>query len=168
MRKGHVFNLPITQIHRPPVDEKTGRRQLEIREPHRMHVQNLKKKMKINPHATVVPFIVMVDPEECPTIESFDVRKHDQYNYFVIGGSHSAEARRQLVREHPTTFFFKYAECKIYVGLTTEEAKLLAWDHNNDNDYRQKMSSIERIRFFHHEYLNVKQKFGAKLHPGLR
>ena len=78
-----------------------------------MHVQNLKKKMKINPHATVVPFIVMVDLEECLTIEDFDVRKNDQYNYFVIGGSHSAEARRQLVREHPTTFFFKYAECKI-------------------------------------------------------
>ena len=34
-----------------------------------------------------------------------------------------------------------------------DEAKLLAWDHNNDNDYRQKMSSIERVRFFHHEYL---------------
>ena len=58
-----------------------------------MHVQNLKKKMKINPHATVVPFIVMVDPEECETIEDFDIRKHDQYNYFVMGGSHSAEAR---------------------------------------------------------------------------
>ena len=57
-----------------------------------MHIQNLKKKMKINPHATVVPFIVMVYPKECPTIEAFDVRKVDQYNYFVIGGSHSAEA----------------------------------------------------------------------------
>ena len=54
------------------------------------------------------------------------------------------------------------------MGLTTEEAKFLAWDHNNDNDYRQKMSSIERIRFFHHEYLDVKQKFGAKIHLGLR
>ena len=42
-----------------------------------MHVQNLKKKMKINPHATVVPFIVMVDLEECETIEDFDIRKHD-------------------------------------------------------------------------------------------
>ena len=110
VRKGHVFNLPITHIHRPPVDVKTGRRQLEIREPHRMHVQNLKKKMNLNPHATVVPFIVMVDPEECPTIEAFDARKHYQYNYFVIGGSHSAKARQQLVREHPTAFFFKYVE----------------------------------------------------------
>ena len=30
------------------------------------------------------------------------------------------------------------------------------------------MSSIERIRFFHHEYLDVKQKHGAKLYPALR
>ena len=91
------------------------------------------------------------------------MRKHDSYNYYVIGGSHSAEARRQLVREHPTTYFFKYVECKIYVSLTTDEAKLLAWDHNND--YRQKMSSIERIRFFHHEYLDVKSKITAKMFP---
>ena len=84
-----------------------------------MHVQNLKKKMKTNPHVTIVPVIVMVDPEECSTTEDFYVRKHDQYNYFVIVGSHSAKARRQLVREHPTTFFFEYAECKIYMGLIT-------------------------------------------------
>ena len=49
-----------------------------------------------------------------------------------------------------------------------DEAKLLAWDHNNDNDYRQKMSSIERIWFFHHEYLNVKQRIGPKMFPALR
>ena len=77
VRKGKVFNLPITHIHRPPMDAKTGRRTLEIREPHKLHVQNLKKKMKINPHATVVPFIVLVDPNECASIEDFDGRKHD-------------------------------------------------------------------------------------------
>ena len=91
--------------------------------------------MKINPHTIVVSFIVMVDVDECANIEVFDVRKHNQYNYFVIGGSHSPEARSQLVIEYPTTFFFKYAECKIYVGRTMEGTKLLAWDHNND-DYR--------------------------------
>ena len=91
------------------MDESTRNCPLGIREPHKLHVQNLKKKMKINPHATVVPFIVMADPDECSKLEDFDVKKHDQYNYFVIGKSHSAEARRQLVREHPTTFFFKYA-----------------------------------------------------------
>ncbi len=49
-----------------------------------------------------------------------------------------------------------------------DEAKLLSWDHNNDNDYRQKMSSIERIIFFHYEYLDALRRYGARLHPGLR
>ena len=78
----------------------------------------------------------------------------------MIGGSHSAEAGRQLVKEYPLTPFFKYVECKVYGGLTHEEAKMLAWDHNNDNDFCQKMSCIERITFFHHEYLDVLQKYG--------
>ena len=30
------------------------------------------------------------------------------------------------------------------------------------------MSSIERVRFFHHEYLDVKQRVGPKLLPALR
>ena len=74
VRKGQVFNLRITHIRRPLVDVNTRRRPLEIREPHRMHVQNLKKKMKINSHATIIPFIVMVDLDECFAIEYFDVR----------------------------------------------------------------------------------------------
>ena len=77
VRKGQVFNLPIIHIHHPHVNEKFGRRPLEIREPHKLHVQNLKKKMKINPHAKVVPFIIVVDPDECSSLGDFNVRKHD-------------------------------------------------------------------------------------------
>ena len=139
MKKGHIFTLPITLVHRPPIDPDIERRALEIREPHNMHVQKLKKKMKINPHAIVVPFLVMVDPVQWSSVNEFDILRLEEYQYFVIGGSHSAKARRQLVMEHPTTYFFKYAECKIYVVLSVDEAKLVAWDHNNDNDYRQKM-----------------------------
>ena len=64
------------------------------------NVQNLKKKMKINPHPILVPFIIMVDPEECANIEAFHMRRHDQYIYFMIGGSHSTKAQRQFVKEH--------------------------------------------------------------------
>ena len=32
----------------------------------------------------------------------------------------------------------------------------------------KKMSCIERIRFFHHEYLDALQKSGGRLHPNLR
>ena len=110
----------------------------------------------------------MVDPDQCPTAADFKYKSIDNYTYYVIEGSHSAEARRQLVKEYPLTPYFKYTESKVYPGLTHEEAKLLAWDHNNDNDYRQKISRIERIRFFHHQHLDALQKSGGKLHPNLR
>ena len=62
---------------------------------------------------------------------------------------------------------FQVRWCKVYAGLTHEEANLLAWDHHNDNDYRQKMYCIEWIRFFDQEYLDALQKYGPRLHPNL-
>jgi hypothetical protein len=56
--------------------------------------------MKINPNGTVVPFLVMVDPIQCSEVFEFDTSSPEKYNYFVIGGSHSAKARRQLIMEH--------------------------------------------------------------------
>ena len=71
IRKGQLFYLPICSIQRPPKDLAMGRQALEIREPHLVHVQNLKSKMKINPHATVVSFLVMADPDQCPIVADF-------------------------------------------------------------------------------------------------
>ena len=59
----------------------------------------------------------MVDPDLCPTVADFKYSSVDDYTYNVIARSHSAEARRQLVKEYPLTLFFKYAECKVCVGL---------------------------------------------------
>ena len=75
--KGKLFHLPLCSIHRPPIDLELGRQPLEIREPHAVHVQNLKSKMKINLHATVVPFLVMVDPDQCPTVVEFKYKSAD-------------------------------------------------------------------------------------------
>ena len=116
--------------------------------------------MKINPHATVVPFLVMVDPNQCRSVADL------KYSSVVhrIGGSDFTEAWHQLVKEYPFNPFFKHVECKVYDGLTHEEAKLLAWDHNNHNYYRQNMSCI---KFFHHEYIDALQTFVTRLHPRL-
>ena len=75
----------------------TGRWPLEVRAPHSLHVKILKAKMKINPHAIIVPFIVLVYPTQCPNKSSFEDNNVDIYDYYVIGGSHLAEAKRQLV-----------------------------------------------------------------------
>ena len=49
-----------------------------------------------------------------------------------------------------------------------DEAKDLAWDRDNDNDYRQKILSIKRISFFHCEYLDEVRQYGLKFNLGLR
>jgi hypothetical protein len=50
MKKGRILTLPIKIINRLPIDPDTERMPLERRESHKLHVQNLEKKEKINPH----------------------------------------------------------------------------------------------------------------------
>jgi hypothetical protein len=85
VKKGHIFTLAITIINRPPIDSVIGRRPLEIREPHKLHVQNVKKKMKINPQTLVVPFLVMVHPTQCGDVAEFDATNPKKYDYFIFG-----------------------------------------------------------------------------------
>ena len=85
----------------------------------------------------------MVDPNQCPIAVDFKYKLVDDYTYYVIGGSHLTEAGWKLVKEYPLTPYFKYKKYKVYASVTHEEAKLLAWEHNNDHYYRQKMSCIE-------------------------
>jgi hypothetical protein len=40
--------------------------------------------MKINPHATVVPFLVMVDPEQCEDVDDFDIANQENYNTLLL------------------------------------------------------------------------------------
>ena len=85
--------------------------------------------MKINPHATVAPFLVMVAPDQCPTATDLKYKSAYDYTYYVVGGSHSAEAWRQLVKEYPLTPYFKHAECKVYVVEIRKLISILSFDN---------------------------------------
>ena len=97
---------------------------------------------------------------QCSDINDFGMSNLEKYQYFVIGGSHSAETKRQLVMEHPATYLFSNTQSIRFRWAW-------AWDHNNNNDYRQKMPSKQRIMFFHYEYLDALGQFGPKLNPRL-
>jgi len=56
------------------------------------------------------------------------------------------------MEEYPNNPCFETMKCIIYVGLSYTKAKLLAWDHNIDNEYRMSMNFIQRIRFIHNEF----------------
>ena len=56
------------------------------------------------------------------------------------------------MEEYPNNPRFEIMKCIIYVGLSDTEAKLVAWDHNSDNEYRMSMTFIQRVRFIHSEF----------------
>lgn len=70
----------------------------------------------------------------------------------MLGGNHSVEAQRQLMEEYPNIPRFETMKCIIYDGLSYTKAKLVAWDHNSDNEYRMSMTFIQRVRFIHSEF----------------
>jgi hypothetical protein len=53
--------------------------------------------LKINPHAIVVPILVIVDPTQCGDMYDFDIANLEKYNYF-IDASHSAKGRRNILQ----------------------------------------------------------------------
>jgi len=56
------------------------------------------------------------------------------------------------MEEYPNNPNFETMKCIIYAGLSDTEAKLVAWDHNLDNEYRMSMTFIQRVRFIHSEF----------------
>ena len=52
-----------------------------------------------------------------------------------------------MMEEYPNNPCFETIKCIIYAGLSDTKAKLVAWDHNSNNEYR-----IQRVRFIHSEF----------------
>ena len=111
---GRSFQLNVSQIY----NTYEGQFKYQIRNPHHLHVHNLKTLMRYNPYAHVVDYVLLVDPIHVPNKETFDKSKCFEYKYYVLGGNHSVEAQRKLMEEYPNKLCFKTTKCIIYVGLT--------------------------------------------------
>ncbi|MCO5610674.1 hypothetical protein L7F22_064915 [Adiantum nelumboides] len=64
--------LPIRVIECPPMYPHTGKQPLEVRAVIEQHVHNLKFKMQKKPNAIVLPLLVLVDRQQCPTKHSWN------------------------------------------------------------------------------------------------
>ena len=56
------------------------------------------------------------------------------------------------MEEYPNNPCFETMKCIIYASLSDTEEKLVAWDHNLDNEYKMSMTFIQRVRFIHSEF----------------
>ncbi|MCO5566421.1 hypothetical protein L7F22_020098 [Adiantum nelumboides] len=154
--------LPISVIECPLVDPHTGKRPLEVRAVIEQHVHNLKFKMKNKPNAIVLPLLVLVDRQQCPTKNYWVKANVESYTYWVLGSTHSLIAKQELVAEYEHVDTYKMAMCWVYAGLTDEEATVLALDHKIDLDFCLEMSFIQKTRLFHNEWVDT-IKSGGKV-----
>lgn len=124
--------LLVDIIDHPPLDPMTQKRPLEVCSIIPTHVSNLKLQMKDKPTTNVLPLLVLLDPKTCLDKASFVKSTIESYKYFVLGGTHSLVAKKELCAEYLFVESYKTVLAWVYARLLDEDAKTLALDHNVD------------------------------------
>lgn len=143
----HVNNLIL---------EDEGENSTLVRPVDRLHVENIKMLLMKNPSNFTAPFVVVVDPQDCPGVEDWDITKSRVWRYRVIGGNHGARAKVELYKMYGKQVYGEI-EAWVYSGLTRHEIRMLAFQHNYDQEYRKSMSSIDVVRACHNIFVEMNQ-----------
>lgn len=149
-----TFKVDITRAIQPP------RGKLK-REPNLSFVQALKVKIKNAPYAIVAPLCMQVEGLKDPA--DFDMNKHTggRYKYHTIGGNHSRIAFTDLLNSRSKaekanvrySSALQFRDCVLFAdNLSNEECRILGEAHNTDNDFRSKMSFMDRLREARNSY----------------
>ncbi|GBG86908.1 hypothetical protein CBR_g44364 [Chara braunii] len=145
---GYILSLPMSCMDRPPVDTADGRRSREVRFPAEYHVTVLMASMERAPCGDHLPWVGMIDPAECTSVDQVDLQKlrSGGYTIWILGAGHCREARSRLMVKHPQVDFYKRNVYYVYVGLTVEESLLIGHEHNNAAGYHKKLTFVQRMR----------------------
>lgn len=116
----------------------------------KLHVENIKTLMFSHPAGFSAPFLLMVDPKDCPTKDDWntDPEIHKKWKYVVVGGNHGARAKKDLFDTYGKQIFAQ-VEAWVFAGLTQKQMRILAYQHNIDQEYRKTMSNVDKIRACH-------------------
>lgn len=142
--------VDISQLY-PPIQEKAMELPIyQVRHIQPYFLTQLTLRMKtVRASPLAAPFVLLVDPKECPTREDFNFAKKNDYHYFVIGGNHSACAKADLALQFPNNKAYRRVQSWIFAGSSVQEARNLAWSHNIDSEFRQQMTTIQRVNYIH-------------------
>jgi hypothetical protein len=151
--------IPIRQLHRPPLGTKNlpSLQPYEIRSIMESYVQLLVDRRRLFNSTNVLPGLAI--PYDMKTNKLIDEdkktmkRNYLEYNYMVIGGGHSRESMKRLHFENLDNPQFQEMAVFIYVGVTVNEGRLLARQHNSDQAFSRDMSHNEIIQMMHATYV---------------
>ena len=115
-----------------------------IRPVDQMFLQALVKKFEKDPSAPGVPPVAVL----CTSVnkrEEFSNKRKDAYRYEVLGGQHTALARREVCKKHPDDMLLQRILSEVYVGLRDDEALRLASRHNINGHFVHKMTHRDYV-----------------------
>ncbi len=129
-----------------------------------LHVENIKTLMFAKPASFSAPFLLMVDPKDCPTKADWNPNPdvHTKWKYRVLGGNHGARAKLDLFKMYGKNIFAR-VEAWVYAGLSPREIRILAWQHNIDQEYRKVMTNIDKIRACHSLFVEANMERSKEL-----
>src|SRR5450759_4364645 len=121
-----------------------------VRPVDKLHVENIKTLMIKKPANFSAPFLLMMDPKDCPTKQDQNPNPdvYKTWKYQVLGGNHGARAKLSLFNMYGKAVFAQ-VEAWVFAGLSKREMRILSWSHNINQEYRKGMSNIDKIQACH-------------------
>ena len=78
-------------------------------------------------------------------IEEFDMKHKDAYKYELLGGQHTALARKEIAKKFPDYMLLQQIHAEVYIGLTNDEALRLASRHNVNGHFVHRMTHRDYV-----------------------
>ncbi len=110
-------------------------------------VKALAARFEEDPSAPGVPPIAALCVS-VPSKEAFNIKRKDGYKYEVLGGQHSALARKEISLKNPENMALQRVLAEVYIGLTDDESLRLASRHNVNGHFVHKMTHRDYVSYF--------------------
>ena len=78
--------------------------------------------------------------------EEWKLKDKDSYSYEVLGGTHLSLATKVMHERQPNNPHFAGRMCRIYVGLSNEQAIYLGAMHQQSSMFQHEITYIEEVR----------------------
>ena len=100
--------------------------------------------MKKNPAGSYGALFVVA--KDVATKADWKVKEKDTYTYEVLGGTHISLATKKLHQQFPENPHFSGRMCRVYVGLSDEQAVFLGAMHQQSSMYQHEVTYREEVR----------------------
>ena len=78
--------------------------------------------------------------------DEWKAKERDSFKYEVLGGTHLSLATKKLRAKNPDNQHFPGRMCRVYVGLTNQQAIYLGAMHQQSSMYQHDVSYREEVR----------------------